>query len=118
MSPLPSPPPAHHARPGCPLGDEQSDVGRRYAGTKKQGDLAYQGCVDVEVPHKKPKGGTLTPEQREENRAGAAVRARTGAIRRMKAFKIVRQDYRLATGLFPCMASVVAGLVHRGRLVG
>jgi hypothetical protein len=98
---------------------EQSGVAERYPDAEKQADRAYQGCTGVEVPHKKPKGGTLSPEQREANRQLAAVRVHVEhAIRRLKGFKIVRQDYRLATGLFPCMVSVVAGLVHVGRLVG
>ena len=98
---------------------EQSGAGERYPDVAQQGDLAYQGCPEVEVPHKKPKGGALTPEQREENREKAGVRVHVEhAIRRLKGFKIVRQDYRLATGLFPCIASVVAGLVQVNRLVG
>ncbi len=97
---------------------EQSGVGERYGSVAKQADLGYQGCANVQVPHKKPKGGALTPEQREENRVLAARRVRVEhAIRRLKGFKIVRQDYRLATGLFPCIAVVVAGLVQLARLV-
>ena len=105
-----------------PLADkrlyEQSGAGERYEAVPKQADLGYQGCVAVEVPHKKPKGGTLMSEQRAENRTKAARRVRVEhAIRRLKGFKIVRQDYRLATGLFPCIAAVVAGLVQLSRLV-
>lgn len=97
---------------------EQSGVGERYGTVPKQADLGYQGCPDVEVPHKKPRGGALTAEQRAENRVLAARRVRVEhAIRRLKAFKIVRQDYRLATGLFAGIVAVVAGLVQLGRLV-
>lgn len=98
---------------------EQSGVGKRYRKAAKQGDLAYQGCEGVEVPHKKPKGGELTAEQREANRQKAAVRVHVEhAIRRMKGFKIVRQDYRLATGMFHTVATVVAGLVHLVSIAG
>ena len=98
---------------------EQSGVGVRYGTAVKQGDLGYQGCAEMEVPYKKPKGGELTPEQRAANQEQAKVRVHVEhAIRRLKGFKIVRQDYRLATGLFPCVASVVAGLVHVNRFVG
>lgn len=98
---------------------EQSGVRERYEKVPKQGDLAYQGCAGVQVPHKKPKGGTLTDEQKEENREGAAVRVHVEhAIRRIKGFKIMRQDYRLATGLFPGIAFAVAGLVQVVSLVG
>ena len=71
------------------------------------------------MPHKKPKGGTLTEEQRAANQAHAAVRVYVEhGVRRLKAFRILREDYRLATGLFPRIATVVVGLLHLSRLVG
>jgi len=98
---------------------EPSGVRERYGAAKVQGDRGYQGSEGMTVPHKKPKGGALTPEQREENRQHAAVRvAVEHGIRRLKAFRIMRDGYRLATGLFPRMAAVVVGLVHLNRLVG
>ncbi len=33
-------------------------------------------------------------------------------IRRVKGFRVVREKYRLAMGLFPMVASAVVGLVH------
>ena len=98
---------------------EQSGVAARYPRAKKWGDCGYQGTAGMKVPHKKPRGGTLTEEQRAENRAHAAVRVRVEhGVRRLKAFRILREDYRLALGLFPRMASVVVGLVHLLRLAG
>jgi hypothetical protein len=98
---------------------EGSGVATRYAGAEKRGDLGYQGTADVRVPHKKPKGGALTPEQREANREAASVRVHVEhGIRRLKGFRILREDYRLALGLFPRIAGVVVGLVHLMRLVG
>ncbi|MEM9271611.1 MAG: transposase family protein, partial [Cyanobacteria bacterium P01_F01_bin.143] len=45
---------------------------------KIQGDLGFQGLqneyVNVEIPHKKPKGGELTNQQKEENRGLASER--------------------------------------------
>lgn len=45
---------------------------------KIQGDKGFQGLqnefVNVEIPHKKPKGGELTDEQKEENRDLASKR--------------------------------------------
>lgn len=45
---------------------------------KIQGDLGFQGLqneyVNVEIPHKKPKGGELTAQQKEENRELASER--------------------------------------------
>ncbi len=76
----------------------------------------YQGTEGIEVPHKKPRGGELTDEQREENRAMASVRVKVEhRVRRVKGFKIVRENYRLATAFFPTVASVVVGLVHLTR---
>jgi hypothetical protein len=98
---------------------EGSGVAERYAQAEQRGDLGYQAVPAVRVPHKKPRGGELTPEQREENREAAAARVYVEhGIRRAKGFRIIREDYRLALGLFPRIAMVVVGLVHLGRLVG
>jgi DDE superfamily endonuclease/Helix-turn-helix of DDE superfamily endonuclease len=97
---------------------EQSDVGEQFPEAVHQGDLGYQGAAGVELPNKKPKGGTLTPEQKQENRQKAKVRVHVEhGIRRIKAFKIVRENYRLATGLFPMVASAVVGLVQMVRII-
>lgn len=70
------------------------------------------------TPHKKPKGGALTDEQREENQQLAAKRVHVEhGIRRLKAFRILRDEYRLATGLFPLVASAVIGLIQFSRIV-
>lgn len=96
---------------------EESPVAEQVPDASKQGDLAYQGTAGIAVPHKKPRGGELTREQKEENRAMARVRvAVEHGIRRVKGFKIVREKYRLATGLFPVVASAVVGLVHLNRI--
>jgi hypothetical protein len=98
---------------------EQSPVEAHYPNAAKQGDLAYQGIAGVNVPHKKPKGGHLTEEQRAENRRLAAVRVHVEhGIRRIKGWRIVRDDYRVALGLFPLIASTVVGLVQLVRIVG
>jgi hypothetical protein len=98
---------------------EQSTVAAHYPRAQKQGDLAYQGIAGVSVPHKQPKGGHLTEEQRAENRQLAAVRVHVEhGIRRIKGWRIVRDDYRIALGLFPLIASTVVGLVQLVRIVG
>jgi hypothetical protein len=98
---------------------EQSTVAEHYPHAQKQGDLAYQGLAGVSVPHKQPKGRPLTEEQRAENRRLAAVRVHVEhGIRRSKGWRIVRDDYRLALGLFPLIASTVVGLVQLVRIVG
>ena len=98
---------------------EASDVAAQFPDARKQGDLAYKGTPGVEVPHKKPRGGALTAEQKEENRQQASVRVHVEhGIRRVKGFKIVRENYRHAIGLFPMVASAVVGLVHLNRILG
>jgi len=98
---------------------EQSTVEEHYPQAAKQGDLAYQGIAGVEVPYKKPRGGHLTEEQRAEHRRLAAVRVHVEhGIRRLKGWRIVRDDYRIALGLFPLIASTVVGLVQLLRIVG
>jgi len=98
---------------------EQSGVAERYPQAEPYGDLGYQGSDGIKVPHKKPKGGELTPAQKEANRQHAQIRVRVEqGIRRLKAFRILRDGYRLAPGLFPRVAAVVVGVVHLIRLVG
>jgi DDE superfamily endonuclease len=97
---------------------EQSTVEERYPSAQQQGDLAYQGLAGVHVPYKKPRGGHLTEAQRAETRRLAAVRVHVEhGIGRSKGWRIVRDDYRLALGLFPLIASTVVGLVQLVRIV-
>jgi len=92
---------------------EESEVAQQFPNATGQGDLAYKGTDRFEVPHKKPRGGELTAEQKEENRAFSAGRVRVEhSIRRVKAFRIVRDEYRLATGLFGRTCLCVVGLVQ------
>lgn len=98
---------------------EQSAVETQFPDADKQADLGYLGLPTVLTPHKKPKGGERTEEQKEENRQFASARVRVEhGIRRLKGFGILRDPYRLATGLFPMIASATAGLVQLQRLVG
>lgn len=100
---------------------EESEVPEPDPNAAKVGDQAYHSGDHPELitPHKNPKGGALTPAQREENRTIAQQRiAVEHGIRRIKAWRILRQDYRLALGLFSMIAEVVVGLVQLGRLLG
>ncbi|HXG66867.1 MAG TPA: transposase family protein [Blastocatellia bacterium] len=97
---------------------EASGVAEQFGDVSKQGDPGYQGTEGIQVPHKKPQGGELSDEQKEENRAQASVRvAVEHGIRRVKGVKIVREKYRLAMGLFPMVASAVVGLVQLNRIL-
>lgn len=92
---------------------EQSAVAKQFPHATVKGDLAYKGLPHSEVPHKKPRGGELTETQKQENRAFASGRVRVEhSIRRVKAFRIVRDEYRLATGLFRRTCFCVVGLVQ------
>ena len=98
---------------------EQSAVAKQFPKAEVKADLGYQGLEHAELPQKKPKGGELTPEQKASNRAFSSVRVRVEhSIRRIKAFRIVRDEYRLATGLFGRTCCCVVGLVQLMSLVG
>lgn len=100
---------------------EESGVDEIYPNADQIGDKAYQSQDHPQLitPQKNPKGGELTPEQREANRMIAQQRiAVEHGIRRIKAWRILREDYRLALGLFPMIAHAVVGLVQLGRILG
>lgn len=100
---------------------EESGVDQRYPDAEKTADKGYQSTEHptLHTPHKKPKGGELTPEQRDENRRLAQQRIYVEhGIRRVKGWRILREDYRLAVGLFATVTQVVVGLVQLGRIVG
>ena len=98
---------------------EGSAVAAQFPQAQVMADLGYQGLTGARVPHKKPRGGELTPEQKEANRAFSAVRVRVEhSIRRVKAFRIVRDEHRLATGLFGRHCRCVVGLVQLLSLTG
>ena len=98
--------------------------------TGKLGDKGYQSQAHPQIisPHKKPKGGELTSEQRLENRQTCLCVARRQvaqqriyvehSIRRIKGWRILREDYRLGAGLFPMIAGAVVGLVQLDRILG
>jgi len=83
----------------------------------KIGDKAYVG-EDIETPKKKPKGGELTEEEKQRNREISGKRIDVEhSIRRVKGFKIMRQDYRLENWIFPKIAETVVGLIQFSRIV-
>lgn len=98
---------------------EQSSVAEQFPAASKQADLAYLGTAGLVVPQRKPRGKELNAEQRQANRELARKRVYVEhGIRRIKGWRIVRGEYRLPTGLFPLVASVVVGLVQVNRLCG
>lgn len=83
----------------------------------KLGDKAYIE-EDIETPQKKPKGGELTEAEKAQNRELSSKRVIVEhAVRRVKGFKILRQDYRLDSWIFPKIAETVVGLIQFSRIV-
>jgi len=84
---------------------------------KKYGDSGYQGIAKLyensTTPHKKPKGGELTPKQKKENRILARVRIPIEHVnRRCKIFRIVKETYRGKHKNSLKVWTVIAGLVN------
>jgi AraC-like DNA-binding protein len=84
---------------------------------KKYGDSGYQGIAKLydnsTTPHKKPKGGELTPQQKKENRMLARLRIPIEHVnRRCKIFRIVKATYRGKHKNFSKVWTVIAGLVN------
>ncbi len=97
---------------------EQSQAAGQYPQAARRADLAYVGVPEMLLPHKKPRGGQLTPEQKKENRHAASARVPVEhGVRRVKAWRILRDEHRLAQGLFPLIALATVGLVHLSRVV-
>ncbi len=100
---------------------EEAPLPEPIADKPRMGDKGYhsQEHPEITTPHKKPRGGELTAEQKAENKAIARQRIVVEhAIRRVKGFRILRDDYRLALGLFPMIASAVVGLIQFSRIAG
>ena len=75
---------------------------------KTEGDSVKVGELLVE----------LTPEQKAENQHLARQRVYVEhGVRRVKAWRIMRGEFRLGIGLFSLVASATVGLVHLGRIV-
>ncbi len=85
----------------------------------KLGDKAYLGAVkQTQIPKKKPKGGELSDEEKAANKLISQERIYVEhAIRKVKGFRVVRDEYRLAQGIFPTVVSVVVGLLQFSDLM-
>jgi len=102
---------------------EQSEAAKLYPRAARRADLAYQGVPEMLLPHKKKRGKAgekakeLTPEQKAENRFASSARVPVEhGVRRCKAWRILRDEFRLGRGLFPLVATATVGLVHLARL--
>jgi hypothetical protein len=100
---------------------EEAPLPKELADTPRLGDKAYSDTDHPELttPQKKPRGGELTEAQRLANREISRERIYVEhGIRRVKGWRIMRDDYRLAIGLFPMVASAVVGLIQFSRIIG
>lgn len=102
---------------------EQSEAAGQYPQAARRADLAYQGVPEMLLPHKKKRGRAgekskeLTPQQKDENRFAASERVYVEhGVRRCKAWRILRDEFRLGRGLFVLVATATVGLVHLARL--
>jgi len=87
----------------------------------RMGDKAY--CdgkhPEIETPMKKPKGKELSEEQKAANKELSSKRVRVEhGIRRVKGWRIVRDEYRMPLGLFTSVTSAVVGLIQFATIVG
>jgi hypothetical protein len=79
---------------------------------KRGGDTGYQGTT-MEMPHKKPKGKSLTPEQKESNRAFSSKRVKAEhGIGAMKRFGIASQRWRNPRHTRTITIKNIAGLAN------
>lgn len=88
-------------------------------GKRLFGDSAFEGMgkiypeLEVVTPIKKPRGGTLTAEQKEFNRQVSKVRiAVENTLCRIKRFKVTSDFYRNPTERHGQLFGAVAGLVN------
>ena len=89
---------------------------------KKRLDLGYQGIQklhdNVCLPHKKPKGGALTSEQKKQNKQLSKERIFIEHVnRRCKIFRIVKETYRGKHKNLAKTWNLIAGIVNL-RYVG
>jgi hypothetical protein len=87
---------------------------------KMMGDKGYQGLQDdnpermVELPTRKPRGGELTDEQKNANRALGSTRIVVEhVLAHVKVFQVLYQVYRHSRELYNRIVRLVVGLVTR-----
>ncbi len=84
---------------------------------KVKGDLGYLGIDKIhirsQVPHKKPKNGKLTKQQKRQNKAFRSKRVRIEHVNRLcKCFRIVKETYRNRLNHINQIWLIVCGLVN------
>ena len=83
------------------------------AGQRFLGDKAYLGEEQILTPKKKPKGGRLTSEEKENNRTLSQRRIYIEHLmRRVKIFRVVQERFRLWAASYPITILTVCGLTR------
>jgi len=78
-----------------------------------KGDKAYIGGTNISTPHKKPRNGELSPEQKAENQVFSSNRVFVEhIIRIIKIFRIASQRFRLHPNRYEQIILTVCGLVR------
>ena len=90
---------------------------RFHSETESLEDSGYQGIsklhTNSHLPQKKPKGGKLTKEQKQSNRALASRRVVIEHVfRRLKVFRILSQRYRNRRKRFGLRCHLIAGIYN------
>jgi hypothetical protein len=83
----------------------------------KYGDLGYQGwqkeSSNVHLPHKKPRDGKLTAQQKLENKEHSKIRiAVEHQFARLKKFRILGETYRNFRKKHNLRFNIIAGIVN------
>lgn len=78
-----------------------------------QGDKAYIGGMNIFTPHKKPRNGELTAEQKAENKVVSSNRVFVEhIIRVIKIFRVASERFRLNPDTYEQVILTVCGLVR------
>lgn len=78
-----------------------------------KGDKAYVGGLNISTPHKKPKNGELTAEQKAENKVFSSNRIFVEhIIRVIKIFRVASERFRLHPNTYEQVIFTVCGLVR------
>jgi hypothetical protein len=77
------------------------------------GDKAYVGEAQILTPKKKPKGGQLTSEEKENNHLLSQRRIYVEhLIRRVKIFRVLQDKFRLRSSVYERVMLTVCGLTR------
>jgi hypothetical protein len=97
----------------------ETDLPEEHKQKPKIGDKAYIGAEKPTlIPKKKPKGGELSDGEKAENkRISQECIVVEHGIRKVKGFRVLRDEYRLAQGIFPTVVSAVVGLLQFSDLM-